>query len=410
MHRVLITGIGIVSPIGIGRKTFWEHALNGTTGVRRLALDRGGDLPVTIGGRVVGFDAEGQLGPGRWNRLSRFAQFALAAALQAVSDAGLRCDTLPGDRSAVFMGVSMSGMEMVEELVATCREGRPGAVKRYWATGSYPGAAAGNIAIRMGLYGESTTISNGCSSATTAIGQAFRGLRCGEYDMALAGGAEACLTPSYMASLGKAGILSRRNDDPTRASRPYDRDRDGYVLGEGAAVLLLETRSSALRRSARPFAEIIGYGTSCDAYSMVAVDPEGRQADRAIRAAFHGARRNVEDVDFISAHGSSSVVSDRREARLINRVFGAGSRRIPVASIKSMIGHPLGACGGFQAAVCALAIRSGAIHPTINHETPDPECDIDCVSEGARCHRVQTALALSLGMGGINSVLLLAAP
>ncbi len=409
MGRVVVTGIGIVSPIGTGRRAFWENALAGRSGVRDVTFADLEGLPARIGGRVEGFDPSEHLRGVKWKRLSRFVQFALAASFLAVEDAGLAPGSLAADRLGVFMGVSMSGMEMVEDMVSTWRERGPGEVKRYSATGSYPGAAAGNIAIELGLEGESLTFSTGCSSAATALGNAFRSLRAGEHDVILAGGAEACLTPSYLSVFGKAGILSKRNDDPAHASRPFDRDRDGYVLGEGGAVLVLETWSHAQKRGARTYAEVAGYGSTTDAYSMYAVEPEGRRADRAIAKAFRGTGADVSEVDYISAHGSSSVVSDRRETRVLRRTLGPDADRSCVSSIKSMIGHPLGACGGFQTAACALAMSSGAVHPTINYDHPDPECDLDYVPNEARESRPRAALSLSLGMGGVNAAIALKA-
>ncbi|MHC4600436.1 MAG: beta-ketoacyl-[acyl-carrier-protein] synthase family protein [Planctomycetota bacterium] len=409
MSRILVTGIGIVSPIGIGRETFWRNALEGMPGVRELFPGGPGSLPARIGGKVRDFDPEEQLEGVKWKRLSRVAQFALAAAFLAREDAGLEEEDVVPERAGVAVGVGMVGMEMVEQAVTDCRDSGPERVERYSAVGSYPGAGAANICIALNFRGESQTISTGCSASSNAIGYAWRSLRAGEHDLMIAGGAEACLTPPTLASLGNAGILSRRNEAPETASRPFDRERDGYVLGEGAAMLVLETWEHARARGAEPLAEVAGYGSTTDAYSMYLVEPEGKAADRAIVKALRASGLNTSDVDFISAHGSSSQVSDRRETRVYRRVLGPEAERASISSLKSMIGHPLGACGGFQTAACAMALKNGEMPPTINYETPDPECDLDYVPNEAREGRVAGALSLSLGLGGNNAALALKA-
>jgi len=405
MHRVVITGIGIVSPIGIGREAFWRNALEGRSGVSPLAFDDLPGMPYGFAGRVGGFDPEALLPRIKWKRLSRVARFAVAAALLAGEDAGLAQGDFVPERAGTAVGVGMVGMEMVEQAVTTCRGAGPACVARYSAVGSYPGAGAGNICIAMGLNGESQTLSTGCSASTNAIGYAWRSLREGDHDLMISGGAEACLTPPTLSSLGNAGILSRRRDDPQRASRPFDRERDGYVLGEGSAMLVLETWEHAQARGARALAEIVGYGSTTDGYSMYAVEPEGRHADRALAMAFRKSGLSPSDVRYVSAHGSSSLVSDRRETSVYRRVFGADAERASISSIKSMIGHPLGACGGFQTAVCALSLYFGEVHPTINYEHPDPECDLDYIPNVAREGRIRAAMNLSLGLGGNNAAL-----
>jgi 3-oxoacyl-[acyl-carrier-protein] synthase II len=405
MQRVVITGIGIVSPIGIGREAFWRNALAGKSGVDDLSFDGVDDLPAHIAGQVRDFAPEIHLEGFKWKRLSRVAQFALAASLLAALDAELAEGDWTPERAGAVVGIGMVGMEMVEDAVKAVRGGGPKTVARYSAIGSYPGAGAGNICISMNFRGESQTISTGCSASSNAIGYAWRSLREGDHDLMLAGGAEACLTASTLASLGNAGILSRRNHAPARASRPFDRDRDGYVLGEGAAMLVLETWEHAQRRGAPALAEIVGYGSTTDAYSMYAVEPEGRQADRAVARAFRKAGLSSSDVKYISAHGSSSRVSDRRETQVYRRTFGADAEGVCISSLKSMIGHPLGACGGFQTAVCALSLKNREVHPTINYENRDPDCDLDYVPNTARERRIPAALNLSLGLGGNNAAL-----
>jgi 3-oxoacyl-[acyl-carrier-protein] synthase II len=409
MAKVWITGIGIVSPIGIGRQAFWENALRGKPGVRALDFAGAEGLPSRVAGLVPDFAPDALLPDVKWKRLSRLAQFALAAALLARDDAGLGPDDVPPERSGVAVGVGMVGMDMVEEAVEACRLHGPSRVKPYSAAGSYAGSPAGNISVELRLQGESMTVSTGCSAGTNAIGYAFRSIRAGDHDLMLAGGAEACLTPSTLASLGNAGVLSRHNEAPPAASRPFDGGRDGYVLGEGAAILVLESDERVRRRGGRPYAEIAGYGSTSDAHSMHAVEPEGRQADRAVEQAFRGTGLASGDVGYVSAHGSSSVASDRRETKVLHRILGDRAARTHVSSVKSMIGHPLGACGGFQTAVCALALSGGGVPPTINYEVPDPECDLDYVPNQAREVRVRAAFNLALGMGGNNAALALKA-
>ncbi|MHC5036158.1 MAG: beta-ketoacyl-[acyl-carrier-protein] synthase family protein [Planctomycetota bacterium] len=409
MPRIVITGIGIVSPIGIGWGPFWRNALGGVSGVSEVAFSGSENLPVRFGGRVRDFEPEAHLEGLRWNRLSRVAQFAVTAAHLAGEDAGLTPEDVLPERAGVAVGIGMVGMEMVEEAVYTCRDVGPRLVKRYSAVGSYPGAGAGNISILLGFQGESQTLSTGCSSGSNAIGYAYRSLEGGEHDIMVAGGAEACLTPSTLSSLGNARILSLRNHSPRHASRPFDRYRDGYVLGEGGAMLILETWDHARRRGAPAYAEVVGYGCTSDAYNMYSVEPKGRQADRAILRAFRGTGLRPSDVDYISAHGSSSQISDRRETQVYRRTLGADAEGACISSIKSMIGHPLGACGGFQTAACALALRFSEVPPTINYEYPDPDCDLDYVPNVAREKRIKAALNVSLGLGGNNAALALKA-
>lgn len=407
MPRVVITGIGIVSPIGIGVDAFWEAALSGVSGVGRITGFDASQFETQFGAEVRDFDSSHFIPRSKAKRMSRAAQHAFAAAILALRDARLCMDQLNRDEVGIALGVSMTGMDRIEPEAASLASDGPGVVSPHLALSTYPGAAASNISVGLEIHGESITMATGCTSATNAIGYAFRSIRRGDHKLVVTGGAETCVTPLVMAAFSRAGSLSRRNSSPEAASRPFDKHRDGYVLGDGAAILLLEDLAAAEKRGAKVYAEIIGYGSTSDAHSMLRIDPGGGKAGKAVGKAFEGTGISPDQVDYVCAHGSSSVVSDKRETTVIKRSLGRHARKTAVSSIKSMIGHPLGACGGFQTATCALAICDGKIPPTINYEARDPDCDLDYVPNTGRELKVGVALNLSLGMGGSNACLAL---
>jgi 3-oxoacyl-[acyl-carrier-protein] synthase II len=409
MRRVAITGIGIVSPIGIGVRRFWRSAMNGKSGVRRISAFDVSRYPTQFAGDILDFDPSMYMRPSQAKRMSKAAQYALAAAVMAQEDAGLTVDESNSDDTGIALGVSMSGMDKIEPEIERFYERGPGTASPYLALASYPGASAGNISVELKVRGESVTIATGCSSATNAIGYAFRAIRRGVQRAMFTGGSEVCVTPFLIETFSRSRALSERNASPAEASRPFDRGRDGFVLGDGAAILILEDLDLAKKRDARIYAEVVGYGSTSDAYSMRRIDPEGGRAVQAIAKALKGVDICPDQIDYVCAHGSSAVVTDRRETKVIKRSLGAYARKVPVSSLKSMIGHPLGACGGFQTSACALAIAEGEIPPTINYVDPDPECDLDYVPNVGRQRKAAVALNLSLGMGGNNACLALKA-
>lgn len=332
---------------------------------------------------------------------------AVAAARMALEDSGLTITDENKEDLAVFLGSSSNAIDVVEEQAERLRNIGPHGVSPFAVASCYPGAPASNVAIELGLNGETFTISTGCTSSTNAIGLAFRSIRSGQYDAAIAGGVDAPVTPLMMSAFGNAGYLSKRNANPSKASRPFDRNRDGYVLSEAAGILMLEEYASAARREAFTYAEIAGYGSTSDGYSVLRVEPTGKRAASAIEKALKDAHVNKTDVDYFNAHGSSSVVSDSRETKVIKRVFGEHSERLQVSSIKSMIGQPIGASGAIQTATCATATKEGAIPPTMNYEERDPDCDLDYVPNEAREVRLRVAVNNSLGIGGNNACLVL---
>ncbi len=405
-RRVAITGIGVVSPVGTGKDAFWRGLLEGRCGVGTVRSFDASGYASRIAAEVKDFDPAEYTAPKNVKHMSRCSQFALAAAVLAKKDAGL---DLNGDaqNAAVILGVSTTSMQDMEKEISSLISRGTESVNPFSAAKSFPNASSGHIGIELGLGGETITVSTGCSAGTNAIGYAYRNVLCGFADIVFAGGAEAPITPVMMSCFGNSRALSQRNADPAHASRPFDRNRDGWVLGEGAAILVLEEMSRASRREARIYAEISGYACTNDGYSLIKVDPVGDHAARALAKALKEARVDLDEVDYVNAHGSSSVVADRRETRVLKKVLGERAYKVPVSSLKSMTGHPLGACGGLQTAACALAISEDKVPPTINYEEPDEECDLDYVPNEARERRVRAAVNQALGIGGNNACLVL---
>ena len=407
MHRVVITGIGVITPIGTGVKRFWQAALAGKSGVGPISLFDASGYPSRIAGEVRDFRSSAYMSRSSARRMSRFAQFAVAAARLASEDASFVITDENRNDVGICMGVGIVGAEPFCSEMTKLRDRGCSAVSRYAAAASHPGAASGNISVELGIHGECQTISTGCSSGSNALGYAFRCVRSGTVKSMLAGGAEACIAPLVLATFCRARALSTHNSSPEEASRPFDRDRDGFVMGEAAAVLVVETLESAQARGVEPYAEIVGYSCTSDAYSMVKIEKDGHQAIRAVEACLKEAGLPPEELGYICAHGSSSLLADRRETHVLKKSLGKTARRVPISSIKSMIGQPLGASGAVQTAVCALALREKKVPPTINYRRRDPDCDLDYVPNEARETEARAALALSLGMGGNNACLAL---
>jgi 3-oxoacyl-[acyl-carrier-protein] synthase II len=407
VERVVITGMGVVSPIGNNIGTFWNNLIKGESGISSIDTFDITDHKAKVAGIVRDFDAEKVLGKKEARRLDRFAQFALAAAEQAWKDSKLDLNHIDPERLGVYVGSGIGGIETLIENIDALRQKGPRRVSPTLVPGMISNAAAAQISIKWNAMGPSMSPVSACAIGNTAIGEAFRLIRSGEVDAVFAGGTEAAITDLSVASFGNATALSTRNDDPTQASRPFDEDRDGFVMSEGAGILILESLSHALRRGANIHAEVIGYGASSDAHHMVATHPEGKGAYLAMKAALKNADISLEDIDVISAHATSTKVGDISETKAIKELFGQQAYQIPITANKSMVGHMLGAAGGVEAIALAMSLKEGIVPPTINLENPDPLCDLDYVPAIARQVKINTGLSNSFGFGGHNAAIVL---
>jgi 3-oxoacyl-[acyl-carrier-protein] synthase II len=406
-RRVVVTGIGAVTPIGHGADGLWSGVRQGRSGIRTIDRFATDDIPTKVAAQVDDFDPLDYLDRKLARRMDRFAQFAVAACDMAVRDSGLKLDpSIRQERIGVTMGTALGGVAGAErEHENYLRHGIRG-VDTSLALTVFGGSGSSNIAIRYGLTGPSNANSNSCSSGAIAIGEAFRHIRENRADAMIAASAEA---PLYKLTFSAFTLIRTMsvNTDPRTACRPFDRQRDGFVMGELAAVLVLEELSHALRRDARIYGEILGYACNNDAHHMVAPHPDGTSAARAISEALREARRTPSEVDYINAHASATVANDRVETVVIKRVFGDRAPRIAVSGTKAMHGHALGASGALEAAICCQVFQHDYLPPTLNHTTPDPECDLDCIPNQGRAARVDTILSNSFGFGGINATLIL---
>ncbi|WP_334110972.1 beta-ketoacyl-ACP synthase II [Thermodesulfitimonas autotrophica] len=404
--RVVVTGLGVISPVGTGKEAFWEALVKGRSGVRRITRFDASEFKTQIAAEVGDFDPEAYIDKKEARRMDRFTQFAVAAANLALSDAAIATEALDRDRVGVVLGCGIGGIGTFEEQTRVLVSRGPNRVSPFFVPMMIANMGAGYIAIFHRFYGPNSTVVTACASSNHAIGEAFRIIQRGEADVMLTGGAEAAITPVALAGFCAMKAMSTRNDEPEKACRPFDAARDGFVIGEGAAVLVLERLEHALARGARIYAEVAGYGQSCDAYHITAPDPDGAGAAKAMARALADARLRPEEVNYINAHGTSTPLNDKVETMAIKKVFGEFAYRIPVSSTKSMTGHLLGAAGGIEAAACVLSIAHGVIPPTINYENPDPECDLDYVPNEARRAQVDVALSNGLGFGGHNATLI----
>jgi len=407
VERVVITGMGVVSPIGNNLKTFWNNLINGESGISLIDTFDVTNHKAKIAGVIRDFDADKIFGKKEARRLDRFSQFSLAAAQQAWTDSELDLKRIDEERLGVYVGSGIGGLETLIENIDALRQKGPKRVSPTLVPAMISNAAAAQISIQWNAMGPSMSPVSACAIGNTAIGEAFRLIRSGEVDVMFAGGTEAAITDLSIASFGNATALSTRNDDPTKASRPFDENRDGFVMSEGAGILILESLSHALRREAKIYAEVIGYGASSDAHHMVATHPEGKGAYLAMRSALINANISPEEIDVISAHATSTKVGDISETMAIKQLFGKQAYQIPITANKSMLGHMLGAAGGVEAIALAMSIKEEIVPPTINLENPDPLCDLDYVPSVARQVKINMGLSNSFGFGGHNAAIVL---
>jgi 3-oxoacyl-[acyl-carrier-protein] synthase II len=405
--RVVITGLGPVTPIGIGVGQYWDSLTAGRSGVGPITLFDASRHTTQIAAEVKGFDPAEYLDPSDARRMDRFVQLAVSAAKIAVADAALEVDDSNRNRIGVLIGSGIGGCNTWETQHRVLLEKGPGRVSPFFVPMLIADMGSGQVSILLGLRGPNSAVVTACATGTHAIGDAYHIIKRGDADAMLAGGAEAAVSALAMAGFCSAKAMSTRNDDPEHASRPFDKERDGFVIGEGAGILVLESLEFAKARGAKIYAEVIGYGMSGDGYHITAPAPNGEGAVRCMRAAIAGAGIKPEDVHYVNAHGTSTDLGDKYETAAIKTVFGDYAYKLPVSSTKSMMGHLLGAAGAVEAIACVLAMSNGMIPPTINYEFPDPECDLDYVPNTARKVDIQSALSNSFGFGGHNASIIL---
>jgi 3-oxoacyl-[acyl-carrier-protein] synthase II len=408
-RRVVVTGIGMVSPLGIGNEPTWQGLIEGRSGVGRITKFDATNYACQIAGEVRGFVPEEWIEKKEVKKSDTFIHYAIAAAQIAVDDAKLDYKSEDSDRFGVIIGSGIGGLPLIEEMHTRLMERGPSRISPFFIPGLIVNLAAGHVSIRFGCRGPSSAPATACATGAHAIGDAFKIIQRDDADVMFAGGSEAVITPLAVGGFAAMRALSTRNDEPQRASRPWDLNRDGFVIGEGAGIMLLEERAHALARGAKIYCEVTGYGMSSDAYHISSPSEDGGGMIRVMQRALKDASLAPKDVDYINAHGTSTVVGDRTETMAIKAVFGEQAYKVPVSSTKSMTGHLLGAAGGLESAICALVITTGILPPTINYETPDPECDLDYVPNKARQKKVRHVLSNSFGFGGTNATLLFSA-
>ncbi|EJL45036.1 3-oxoacyl-[acyl-carrier-protein] synthase 2 [Brevibacillus agri] len=407
MEKVVVTGMGVISPVGSDVQQFWSSLTQGKSGISQIDRFDTSRFKTKIAGLVRDFDPEARFGRKEARRMDRFCQFAIAATDEALEDAGLRLEECDRERVGVYVGSGIGGVQTLLEQHDMLRNRGPERISPTLVPMLISNIAPAMISIKYGIYGPTMSPVTACSIGNTAIGEAFRLIRSGRADVVIAGGTEAAINEVSLASFSNATALSTRNDDPTAASRPFDAKRDGFVMAEGAGILILESLSHALRRDARIYAEVIGYGASSDAYHMVATHPEGIGPYRAMKWALEEAGIQPGEVDVISAHATSTEIGDRSETLAIKRLFGEHAKRIPITANKSMTGHMFGAAGGAEAIALVKSLQEGIVPPTINQEERDPVCDLDYVPNTARQMPLNIGMSNSFGFGGHNAVIVL---
>ncbi len=406
-RRVAVTGIGLVSPLGIGTGATWDGLMAGRSGIGRITHFDTADYPAKIAGEVQGFDPADYVEKKEVKKSDLFIHYAIAASRFAMEDSGLVVDEGNAERVGVLIGSGIGGLPLIEQMAETLREKGPSRVSPFFIPGLIVNMAAGQVSIRYGARGPNSAPCTACTTGLHAVGDAFRLIQIGAADAMIAGGAEAVISPLAVAGFSAMRALSTRNDEPEKASRPWDKDRDGFVIGEGAGIVVLEDLDSARRRGATVYAEIVGYGMGADAYHISAPDPEGGGAARVMEVALRDAGLPAESVGYVNAHGTSTLLGDLAEVRAIKRVFGDHAYKLAVSSTKSSTGHLLGAAGGLEAGILALALKEQTLPPTLNLDQPDPEADLDFVPHRARPVDLDVALTNSFGFGGTNGALIM---
>ncbi len=404
-RRVVVTGLGLITPLGIGVGPTWKALCEGQSGIGRITRFDPTGYPSQIAGEVKGFDPAAFIEKKEIKKMDTFIQFAVGASQMAVDDAGLKVAPEEADRVGVYIGAGIGGLPAIEHYHKILLEKGPDRISPFFIPMVIINLASGQVAIRIGARGPNSCAVTACATGNHCIGDAFRIIQRGEADAMLAGGTESCIVPLTLAGFSAAKALSTRNDAPTKASRPFDKDRDGFVLGEGAGVLVLEELDRARRRGARIYAELVGYGMNSDAYHITAPSEDGEGAVRCMELAIKDAGVSKDEIGYINAHGTSTM-ADAIETRAIKQVFGERAKGVPVSSTKSMTGHLLGAAGGVEAVFSVLAIHHKLLPPTVNLDHPDPACDLDYVPGKARQASVAVALSNSFGFGGVNACLL----
>ncbi len=405
-RRVVITGVGLVSPLGIGTEDTWQAVLKGESGIGPITAFDATEFACRIAGEVKGFDPYQYIEKKEVKKMGRFIQFAIAAAEFALVSSGLKVDAENEERVGVYIGSGIGGFEVIEREHKNLLEHGPRRISPFFIVATIVNLASGFVSIRTGAKGPNSATATACTTSAHSIGDSFKIIQRGDADVMICGGTEACITPMGVGGFAAARSLSTRNDDPGHASRPWDKDRDGFVVGEGAGILVLEELDTAKRRGARILAEMVGYGMSGDAFHVTAPSENGDGAFRVMRNALRDAGLEPKQIDYINAHGTSTAMGDRIETIAIKRCFADHAYKLAVSSTKSMTGHLLGGAGGLEAGLTTLAIRDQIAPPTTNHEVPDPECDLDYVPNHARPLHIEYALSNSFGFGGTNGALI----
>jgi len=405
-RRVVVTGLGLISPLGIGVEKSWSGLLQGRSGVRRITQFDASSFATKIAGEVDGFNPEDYIEPKEVKKMDRFIHFGVAASTMAMEDSGLKIDEQNAARVGVYVGSGMGGLPAIEHYHKVLLEKGPRRITPFFIPMLIINLAAGQISIKFGAKGPNSAPATACATGSHAIGDAFKVIQRGDADAMIAGGTESCITSMGIGGFNAMKALSTRNDEPEKASRPFDRDRDGFIMGEGSGILIIEELGHALARKAKIYAEIAGYGLTGDAYHITSPAPGGEGAARCMTMALRDAGMDPWEVDYINAHGTSTKYGDELETMAIKTVIKEHAYKVAVSSTKSMTGHLLGAAGGVEAVICALSIRNSMIPPTINLDNPDPECDLDYVPHTARKADIGAALSNSFGFGGTNACLL----
>lgn len=405
MKKVVVTGLGVVSPVGNNVGDFWQSLLRGTSGIGRITYFDPAKFDSQIAGQVKNFDPTSVIALKEIKRTDKFVHYALVAADEAIKDAGLDLAKEDLTRIGVLVGSGIGSLDTIERECKVYFEKGPSRISPFLIPTLIVNEASGHISIHFGLKGPTSCVATACASGSHAIGDAFKILQRGDAEVMVTGGTEGCITAMGIGGFCALKGLSHRNNEPQKASRPFDKERDGFVMAEGSGIVVLETLDHAKKRRAKIYAEVAGYTMTSDAYHITAPDPEGDGPMRAMKGAIEDASLKPSDIDYINSHGTSTILNDKIETLAIKKLFGSYAKKIPVNSTKSMMGHPLGAAGGIEFVVCCLSIRDSLIHPTINLEYPDPDCDLDYVPEGTRQLKVDVAMSNSLGFGGHNASL-----